>query len=302
MPNVEWEVQHDLNTPGGNITFNVPDPGTGYWYQLQPDVYKIVPTLRVVQDNVSQADGSVLHPRYKTGLIATMKVLFQIRKGGVGSKDYTPACEGDLRLMHENLVKALNSIRKLSQNAQRFIWTPTPIPPSGPALSRRMLDFVQCLGWADPAFLDPGCDVTFVLESPLPYAIDFTQQSVALPTTIVNPGTSAYDPVLKVHGGFSNFTITNTSVLDQFGNPLSIVYNSSLPGAQVVNPGHYAEIDCFRGTCFLDGSGADLTAGIDPTLTDFCQPSDGGWLQPGNNVITMSGAPSCDVLWNPAWS
>jgi hypothetical protein len=256
-----------------------------------------VPTLRVTQDNVSQMSGSVLHPRYKTGLVATVTVEMQVRQGGVGSADFVPACGGDLRVMHEALVKALTSIESETQNDQRFIWTPTPVPRTGPALSRRMMEFVQVLTWADPAFTTPETKMAFALETPLPYAIDLTQQTVSLSpgTTIVtNTGTAPFWPVLQVQGPFSTFTLTNADDVDAFGNPLSLVYDSTLPGAMNVLAGHYAEIDTFRGTIFLDGNSSDLTAGLDPTLSDFWQ------LNPGANHITVD--TQTTMLWNPAWA
>lgn len=291
MPNLEWEVAHDLITPGGTIPFNQTDPTTHRRYQIDGDgSYKIIPSLRVTTDNRSQADGSILHPRWKTGLVATLKVQYMIMDPAF--PDFVWACEDDLRIMHEDLTRALDSIRRLSQNQQRFIWTPT-----GYVGGRRMLDFVQCLAWPDPGYVAPGSEVTFALETPFPYAIDFTQQSASLPATITNPGTSNYNPVLQVHGFTSAFTITNTSVLDEFGNPLAIVYDATLPGAQVINAGHYGEIDTYKGSIFLDGNSSDLTAGLDQGLTDFFP------LAPGPNVITISGAPGgCTVLWNPAWS
>jgi hypothetical protein len=291
MANVEWEAVQDIVTPAGTIPLNQPDPITNRWFMVQQAGYKIVPSLRIVQDNVSQADGSILHPRYKTGLVATMTVLYAIREGGIGSVDYTPACAKDLREMHEQLTKALDSIRRQTQNTQRYLWTPSN---GGSPISRRMLDFIQCLAWSEPTYDQTETFVTFALETPLPYAIDLTQITTALTATVTNPGSSSMKPVLKVHGPFSTFAITNTDDLDEFGNAKSLIYDASLPGAQVVNSGHYAEIDMFRGTIFLDGNSADLTAGLDPTLTDFWS------IKPGSNDIT-SDTP-CDMLWNPSWS
>lgn len=255
-----------------------------------------MPGIRATLDNLSQTDGSILHPRYKTGLVATMKVSYVIAVDGSFPGDYVPACEQDLREMHEILTGALNSIRTLTPSDQRLIWSPTG------ASSERMLDFVQCQAWADPSVDGTEWSVTFAIETELPYAIDLTQIDTPVPagsspTTIVNDGTSDMLPVVKVWGPFTAFVLLNESVLDDFGNALEVVYDATRPGGVVVGAGHYAAIDFFRGTIYLDGNSTDLTGGLDPAYTDFFPLAYGS----AGNDIEISGA-DCDFLWNPAWS
>lgn len=292
MPNLEWEVEHQLITPEGTLTFNVPD-SSGRIYIVQPDDYSIVPSMRVTADNLSQTDGSYLHPRWKTGLTATMRVEFGVVGVGGDLPDYTPACGQDLRIMWEDLTAALDSIREqVAVNSARLIWMPT-------GTGARMIDDIQTVGWPTPSFSPPGAYATFSVESPFPYAIDFTQQTTtinATTTTITNNGTADLLPVCKVFGApTSSFTLTNASVVDEFGNPLELFYDSSRPGAIAVpGGGQYAEIDFFKGTIFLNGNSTDLIAGLDPTVSEFFA------LAKGANVITTD----CDAqfLWNPAWS
>jgi hypothetical protein len=296
MANVEWNVPHDLLTPFGTVLLNQPDLVTGRCVFIRPDGYAIVPSLRVTQDNISQEDGSILHPRWKTGVVATMTISYIIVTGfnNDGGFEYVPACTADLREMNEELLGALNSIRTLTEDQQRLIWTPS-VAAGDPAISRRMLDFIQVLSWPVPAFEDDEQRATFSVESPFPYAIDLTQIDTAISATLTNTGNAAFSPVIKVHGATSSFTITNPADVDEFGNPKQIVYDAGRPGAVSIAGGHYAEIDTFRGTIFLDGSSTDLTAGLDPDATDFFK------LEPGANALTITGA-TADVLWNPAYS
>lgn len=298
--NIEFDVAHELKTPLGNLDLNA---AAGYRYLIQESGYAMLPSIRVTQDNISQADGSVLHPRYTSGVVATMTVAYNISPdvddlvpavlcSGI------PACGAHLRFMNDTLGGLLNSIRRLSSNpldVQRLIWQ-----PSGYG-DRRMLDQIQLLSWPAPSYDLAGTEalVAFSVESPFPYAIDETERQThvyggSAPTPIPNPGNADFSPVFRVSGPTATFTLTNLDDLDEQGNPRAVVYDSSRPGGVAIPGGHYAEIDFFRGTIFLDGSGNDLIAGIDPHLTDFWH------LLPGSNDIQITGA-SCLCLSNGAW-
>lgn len=296
MPNVEWSVAHDLVTPGGTVLFNQVEAAGGSsaggrLWQLEHDSYAIVPTLRITTDNLSQANGSIIHPRFKTGLTATMKVTYMVKPTGADQPDYVPACGTDLREMHEALIRALDSITDLTSGTQRLIWT----PDASPGIDRRMLDQVVVTGWPTAEWDITGTSATFAVESPFPYAIGYTQESTPLGATVVNDGTTEFTPVIKVNGPASAFTITSMTDLDQFGAPKEINYDSSRPDGVAIPGGHFAEIDTFRGSIYLDGNGADLTAGLDPETTDFWR------LLPGSNVLTISGA-GADMLWNQSYA
>lgn len=294
MPNVEWSAPHKLTSSLGDLFFNVPEFGTGRIWQLDPSDYKIIPSLRVTSDNLSMTDGSQLHPRWKTGLVANLRVIYAISEGGGVSQ--VPACGEDLREMHEQLMSHLDALRTSAIGAtQRLFWTPTGYGDD------RMLDDIQCLAWADPAIDGQFTEVSFALETPFPYAIDNTQTVTHIAdgatVTITNIGSSDFKPVVKVFGASTAFVLINSSVLDDGGNQLFLDYDGSRPGASNIGGAQYVEFDFFRGTAFLNGSGADRAAGIVPTTTDFFP------LRKGANIITISGAAGgCDVLWNNAWS
>lgn len=300
MANIEWYVPHTLLTPGGNVDLNT---SADLRYIIVPDSYKIVPSLRVTQDNISQQDGSVLHPRWKTGLVATLQVAYWATgPGGANSPD-APACYADMRTMHEALVSALNSIRVLTGQEQRLVWQPTGYG------DQRMLDQIQLLSWPDPSYDVDGelAVVEFAVESPFPYALDFTEETTTLggsagtTVLITNGGTADFWPVARVYGPTPGFILTNTSDLDPDGNAMKVVYNSALPGGAAIGPSDYAEIDFFRGTIYLNGNGANLAAGLDPTQTDFWQLLTEAYLG-GPNVVTISGAPLVHILWQNAWA
>lgn len=298
MPNLEFDVAHSLHTPGGNISLNT---ATGDRYLIQSEDYKIIPSLRVTQDNISQADGSVLHPHWKTGLVATITVSY-MQTSAPGAED-RPACGADLRLMHEALICALNSIRRLTGAEQRLLWQPTGYG------DQRMLDQIQLLSWPDPKYDLDGTEalVSFAVESPFPYAIDATQTTTPVggsaggTVLVTNSGNADFSPVVQVNGPFSSFVLKNITDLDPAGNPLQLVYNAALPGGVSVASGHYAEIDFFRGTVYLDGDGANLIGGIDPTQSDFWHLLTDQFLG-GPNIIQLSGAPSGQILSNNAWA
>lgn len=297
MPNIEFSVAHHLHTPGGNVEINA---ASGYRYMVQSDSYKIVPSLRATQDNISQADGSVLHPRWKSGLVATMQVCYWI--GGAGA-DGSPACGEDARLMHEELMSALNSIRMLSGSEQRLLWQPTGYG------DERMLDQIQVLSWPDPTFDLAGTEVcvSFAVESPFPYALDATQLSTAIggssgaTVTVLNSGNADFSPVVQINGPFTTFTLTNLTDLDPDGNPLKIVYDGTRPGAAPVTLGDYLELDFFRGTAYLNGDVTNLIAGIDPTESDFWHLLTEQFLG-GPNYIQLDGGLTGTILSNNAWA
>lgn len=297
MPNVEWQVAQKITSSLGELRLNdsaSDSSNPGRCYLVDSADYKIVPSLRVTQDNLSMFDGSILHPRWKTGLVATMRVLYTIKPSN-DSPDYLPACGEDLREMHELLMSHLDALRVLHAGAnQRYQWTPTGYGQD------RMLTDVQCLAWAEPTHDGAQTEVTFALETPFPYAIDFTQQTQTIADlateTITNPGSADFYPVIKVHGPSIAFVVVNGSVLDEFGVPLYLEYDGTRPGAHTIASGHFIEFDFFRGTAFLDGDVDDRMAGVVPTTTDFFP------LRKGANDVALSGANHADVLWNPAYS
>ena len=296
MPNLEFAVEHILQSPLGMLNFNeVLTAGSSGGvdnavFLIDPDGYKIVPTMRVTADNISQQDGSVLHPGFTSGLVASMKVRYALCPSGVYPGDVIPACNQDLRLMHEHLILHLQALLRASatpNTSQRLYWFPTGLGDS------RLLQAVQTLGWVDPTVGGTSDDdftyVTFQLESPFPYAIDATQDSTALtdgggPVVIPNAGDAPFFPVIQVDGATSAFTGTNVDTGEQ------VVYSGT-----AIAGGHYAEINFFNGTIYLDGDSTDLQASLDPTNTDFFT------IAPGGSNVEIVGA-SATVLSNNSYA
>lgn len=304
---LEWDNPWQLITPEGTLPFNAEaSVGTtplGY-YVLDRTRCSAGAARRVTRTNLPQADGEITHRKFKSGYVIELNVQFweTIGEGAV------PACGGVLRQMGDLLDLHLNAI----ENADgRIMWEPTSWPASGPTLSQRMVDKVRSLGpsgQGDSGFVSvvveqdaesPLVVATFALLSPLPYAEDFTQTTTNIyPSAVLhNGGNTNFYPVMQVHGPASSFAITNASVTDENGNALSLVYDSTLPGAVTIGSGHYAEIDFFRQTIFLDGHFDNLSAGIDVTLSDFFP------LVPGDNALSVGAytGSQVDVLWQNAY-
>lgn len=293
MVNLESEVPHTLQCSLGTIDFNVAHPTTKHNFLIIPDGYRITPAaLRYTSDPLSQADGSVPHPSWKDGLVAAFTVAYTL--GDQASSG--PACGQDLREMDDLLSAFIDELRLQSDafDDQRLLWTPTG--DGYGALSggnRRMLTNIVTSEWPTPTEGVLGYQVPLQFASPFPYAIDSVQQLTSIAdggsATIDNTGSADFFPVIKAYGPFTSFGIRNATT----GG--FIQYDGSLPGAASVAPGHYAEIDFFRGTVTLDGDVVFLDAGVDPNYSDF-------WtLVKGTNVIEPVGA-AIDVLFNLAWS
>ncbi len=292
--NLEWAVEHELTSDYGSIFFNKVEATTARVYRIQYETYKIIPSLRVTQDNISQADGSVLHPRWKSGLVAIINVALNVMADDSGeTPDFTPACGNDLREMSDELLLHLNAIRQL-RDSQRLYWTPTGLG------DQQMLTDIELLAIWEPTYDLNGLEamIQFAVETPFPYAIASTQQTVDIDDggtmTLTNDGNCPFSPVIKVAPGSGVITITNNDDVDEFGAPLSWVYDSSRPGAVPIG-GSYGEVDFFQGTIFQDGDSTDLIAGVSPQLTDYWH------LNPGDNDISIDGG-DCTILYNDAWA
>lgn len=294
--NLEWSVRHQIISPQGSLDLNVPiggvlDSGLGALYLIKPNPYKILPAkLRPVTDSISQADGSSLQPPYIDGLVASLYLEYWVQIDPHNdASDRSPACNGDLRQMGELLTLHLNALRSYSTDPgddQRLVWYPDSYGDT------RLIDSVLLAAWEDPEPFDAsggsGMSVTFELQTPFPYAIDGTEIDTTIAGgdtgTITNAGNAAQSMVTRTHGSTSAFVIENLDT----GELLS--YDGAAIGG-----GDYAEIDWFRGTIFLNGSGTNLIAGIDPTASDW-------WTLPPNTTtnIAVTGGDT-DFLTNNAW-
>ena len=294
MPNVEFDVGMEIVGPyiPGGLLINQPITplvnNAAFYFQVRPGGYQIVPgKFRSVIDSISQADGASLQQPYIDGLVATMTIEYwEADRGDIAALN--PACAENARLMDQMLMGVLNSLREWTtdpNNDQRYIWTPT-------GAADRLLTNVLLASWPTLTLDPPLVSRTFSLGTPFPYAIDIAQLSPTITdggsAVLTNNGNAKFSPVMQVQGPTTVFLITNEAT----GETLS--YDGTRPGAVAIAGGHYAEIDFFQGSIFLDGSGADLVAGLDPVATDFFT------LAPGAQTISITGA-DVVVLYNHAY-
>ena len=277
VPAWAYPTQFDLTNPfNGTLSFNV-QTASGIYLLIQDGCdFKI--GVRSTTDNVPQADGSILHTRFLTGTTIEMTVQLWETLNEI-------ACSGTLLVeMLDELSGALRSLLNAGDNEGRLTWEIA-------GGNDRMLDDVRLAVY--PVFTaGPPPTVTFTIDSEFPYAQDLTESATnslpaSTPTVFNNTGTADYYPVFKVNGATSAFTLSSST-------GLQIVYDSTLPGAQAIGGGDYGEINCFRNTMFLNGSGADLMAGIVEDSSEFFP------LVVGTQTLTLTGA-SADVIWAPAW-
>jgi hypothetical protein len=294
MPNIEFDVPMEIIGPylPGGLPINQLLPkvgGTAYYFMVRPGGYQIVPSkFRSVVDSISQADGVSMQAPYIDGLVATMTIEYwESQRGTVAALEL--ACASTARLMDQMLLGVLNSLRHWTtdpNNDQRYIWTPTG------AGSNRLLTNVLLTSWPTLALDPPSIQRTFSLGTPYPYAIDISQLSPTITgggsAVLTNNGNTSFSPVMKVQGATTAFVVTNGLTGE------TVSYDGTRPGAVSIAGGHYAEIDFFQGSIFLDGSGADLIAGLDPVATDFFT------LAPGAQTISITGA-DVVVLYNHAY-
>lgn len=296
MPNIENDVAMEIIAPylPAGLLLNqllAPVGGTSYYFMVRPSGYQIVPSkFRSVIDSISQADGVSMQAPYIDGLVATMTVEYWESPSG-SLKSLELACARTARLMDEMLLGVLNSLRHWTtdpNNLQRYIWTPTG------AGSNRLLTNVLLASWPTVTIEDPppGVSRTFSLGTPYPYAIDIAQKAPVIidgtSAVLTNAGNASTSPVMRVAGPATVFTITDTDT------GAEVSYDSTRPGAVAIAGGHFAEIDFFQGSIFLDGSGADLVAGLDPTVTDLFT------LDPGAQTVAVTGA-DVTVLYNDSY-
>lgn len=274
MAIVEWHVPFSIVSQFGTLTLNA---ASGDRYLLAPDSCSSGAELRVQIDNIPTGDGGIVHDVYSSYYIATLAMQLRV--------DDAPACGEDLNRMFQTLTRHLLGMRR---EVGRLYWTPT-------GYAQRLLDNVILT--ARPTHTLEGellSLVSFTVASPFPYAITAAQTTTTIldgaSATLVNDGDTDTYPVVKVYGPTAEFYITNITT------GMLLHYNSSLPGAVAIGPGDYVELDFFRDTAYLNGSGANRKPGINVIESDFFPITP----EPTGNQISLAGA-SADILWNQAW-
>jgi hypothetical protein len=279
--NLQWgTITFKLITPQGELDFNT---AGGQRFQLVDARCSVNLAYRLATTDIPQASGAIFHlPRFQSKSLMTLGVEFWDGEN--------PACDAVLREMDDLLF--LHLIALMDGQAGRIEWTPS-------GTGTRILDSINRASDA-VAFKegDSTWGYVFAVDSPFPYAITLAQTVQTITdgatATVTNGGNAPFFAVIKAQGPTSAFTIINHSVLDVDGNALEVVYDSSRPGAVSIAGGHYAELDFFRNTIYLDGSGANLKPGIDPTVLDFFP------INPGANSISVAGC-DIDILLNDAF-
>jgi hypothetical protein len=275
--NLEWTIPFTIQSSKGDLALN-DDSGSALYLLLQ-DGCLMTRDLRVTTDEIPQGDGQINHARFTGGYRVQLEIaLWESRE--------MPACDQAAREMAEELMRHLNV---MLNDAGRLFWTPTGLG------DQRMLDEAR-LAAVTPFTFGPVGDarITVTFDSPFPYVLDFTQETISLvdgvPQAVTNEGTADFYPVVKVYGPTSSFTLENTTLGEQ------IVYDSSLPGGASIGAADYVEFDFFRNTAYLNGSGASRKSGIDIELSDF-------WILEAGvaNTIEITGA-DADLLLNHAYA
>lgn len=280
MPIDSWSIPMTLATVYGDLDLNEP-ASAGQQFLVNQEGSDHWNELRSTSQDIPQFDGSLQFERFTGGSLIRLKIELWFN----GS----PACDSDLREMVDLLQQHLYSLIKQPMSGRLF-WT-----PDGAAV--RLQDFIRMASrvqWAWPAGQATSC--TVLLDSPFPYAIDFTQTltNIVASDVLDNTGNTQMFPVFKVYGPAATFVLSNDTT------DLQIVFDDSLPGAAAIpGSGAYLEIDTFRSTAYMTTDGgltfSNYKPGIDVELSDF-------WgLYPGNNAVSLTTAPSVDVLWQAAW-
>lgn len=269
-----WSDPFALISPLGTLNLNalIADVGT---FTVMPAASSCGNDLRIPKRSVPGGDGDIFQRRFKHGYAMSLALLL---RPADGDDDFAGR-----QAMFDLLVSHLDAVL---DGSGRVAWTPA-------GADARMLDECSLFVPATPGNWDQNGvlkTVAFGVESPFPYAISNTQTSTDIADgdseTISMDGTvyRGVFPVFKVFASTS-FTITNVTT----GKVIS--WDSSRPGAAAITGGDYGEIDCFRGAMYLNGDGANLSAGFDLTVTDFIT------LVPGDNEIAVAGA-DVTMLWN----
>lgn len=277
--NIDWACPFYLISPAGTLALNA-DTGGGRIFRLNPKKCVARRGVRATSDNVPQGDGEIFHERFATG--SEMQLTVQLWDGNENC-----ACDDVLVEMYDELRGILWSMLRPPSDGGRVQWTPA-------GQGARIMDAAQLLSLSDPEEdQDRGCtEITFVIDTPFPYAISLAETVTAMsgPTVLANAGNATFYPVFKVYGPSGAWSIENTDTGQIY------LYLSSRPGAIVIGSGEYGEIDMFRGgLIYLNGNEDNLKAGVDVEASDILTVAAGG------SNFTINGA-TADVLMHDAWA
>ncbi len=288
-----WSQEFVFTSPLGTMVWNYVDPTTGL-YLVNKDGCDANPTgIRAEKFGIPQAAGSYLRRRFPNGYGLQMAMEFWIDRENSACAQPEDPDELTSGEMADELTRHLYAC---IEGGGRLRWTPTP------QLSR-IIDDLWLL--TEPKLVegDGFTGIGWLMDTRFPYAIDYTQSITAwaiggATNVLTNTGTAPFFPVFKIYGPAHYVDITWEAA--DPANDLHLIYDSTLPGAHVIGPLDYVEVDMFRETAYLNGDGANRKAGIDVENTTFFT------LEVGANTITTTGdgsnaVPAVDALWQPAW-
>lgn len=296
MPVLEWGVAFDVQSPYSTLPINQ-DLGPTFGGDWSGRQFRLVPAkcranrgIRAEVDPIPQGDGQINHERYSEGYWMQLGLaLWQSYPADGG--DGSIACDEALCEMGDLLGGVFWSLLRPPSDGGRVFWTPSC------GGDRRLLDAVVLSSFSDPEEGDEGVTIiTVVVDSPFPYAINFTQDTTVVTgtETIPNDGNVEFWPVIKVFAGGSDLTAFTIEA----DTGLLISWDAAFSGF-AIPAGDYVEIDTFRGTMHLNGDEDDMTAGLVPTTSDFFP------IAPGGTEVQAIGAAGFDnatFLTNDAWA
>jgi hypothetical protein len=259
-----------------NTSVLLPSGDRGTFF-LRPDGCQLNATVRSTKDNVPQADGSILHRRFLTGMEMNLAVQMWEDEDKI-------ACDVLLEEMLDVFMGYSYGLLNACDNEGRMAWLPTGL--SSASSSYRMLEDIRLLTYPVES-QQPGSpyELGLTVDSVWPYAADLTQLTPSLSGgsgTVVNSGNRPTYPVWKIYGPYDAFVLTDTSV-----TPNAVIrWDQTLPGAgNALSNAEYIEIDTFRNTVTKFAAGpvlSNVVAGIDMTASEFFT------ISPGSHSITVS--------------
>ena len=275
----DWNVPFSLLSRYGTLVFNT-EQAEGM-FNLVKERCQVDIGVRANRSDIPQGDGSILHRRWLTGVEIQLAVQLWANDGEVACATTTPTSQDMLDL----LILHARAAQNADDNESRLFWTPTGQPV-------RLLDDLRLAEYPQLSFQQGVPEVRFTVGSGFPYAIDFTQTSTPITdgggSVLTNAGSAEFWPVFQVQGPATSFEIQNATL------GLSLIYDSTLPGASAIGGGDYVEIDTFRNTLYLNGDEDNMKPGLDVQNSDFFP------LGPGDNDVSIDGA-DMNVLWQSAW-
>lgn len=281
----------EILTPYGTLPLNAPiGGGNDVSIVLDPARCQTSAGVRLTRDPYSQNDGSVVHREFTEGYAVHFA-------GWLMLTESQPACDSDLRETWETLQMHLHVLLGndpggvLTGDNNRWIWT-----PSGMGGENKLLGNIRLLEEAQASYDSGITQVAFAVHSPFPFAISETERTESIgqgsSTVILNGGNVPAYPNFKINGPIAGFAqITNETTGQTF------IYDTSFPGASIIDVGDYGFVGTFAENIYLNGAGLNLKPGVDVENSDF-------WtLAPGNNTVSVDGDTgiSIDIIWNYTW-